>query len=513
MASLGTASLWSVSVVMLANLAGAGLLSLPYTLKRAGLIPGIVAMVLVCIMNGGSALLLARCAELAGGGSRAAAYKDLAVASLGARAGAVVAATLAVYTLGSCVSFAVLLGDFLPQLFDAAIDGACGGGGCVAGSAGASARDVLSRTPVSVALAGAAFLYPLALLRNLDALRFTSLASTVCTVYTCVMLLALCLAGPRAPIADLNVSGGGSGLLVALPILLVSYTMHYNVPRLFAEMHNRSLPRFAMAVGAAFTAALTIYATGALGGYLLKGSSTPGDILNAFAEGDAPIIAARVALSVVVTACYPLAFNSMRSAVISLMPAAYARRFSAPSAAGARTHSSDDDGGDGEDGIGRGEDTGRAPLLYVDAASQPPADRKATQARGSCLARAAADWPHGLLTLILVVLSLGIAIAVPNIATVLTYKGALGGSLIVVILPAWMHFALVQRQLAPVATTTAIGAYVRKSGVVSPGDELGELRWRWADLVGTTHGALALAATLAGLALMVSGTLAAADVI
>jgi amino acid permease len=340
-----SASLASTTTTMLANLAGAGLLSLPYTLRRCGLIPGVCALVLIACVNGGSALLLARCAELAGGGSRAAAYKDLAVAALGGRAGAVVAATLAVYTLGSCVSFAVLLGDFLPELLDAALAGACGGGGGGGGGRCAAARAVLSRAPVSVALAGGAFLYPLALLRNLDGLRFTSAASAVCTVYTCVLLLALCAAGPRAPAAELNVRGGGAGLFIALPILLVAFTMHYNVPRLFAEMKGDAaggkLRRFGVAVAGAFCAALVIYASGALGGYLLIGAATKGDILENFAAGDAPIIVARVALSVVVTACYPLAFNAMRAAVTSLLPARCARRLAAP--ADARTHASDDD--------------------------------------------------------------------------------------------------------------------------------------------------------------------------
>ena len=397
---------------------------------------------------------------------------------------------------GSCVSFAVLLGDFLPQLADAAIDGACGGG-CAAGSAGAAARGVLSRAPVSVALAGVAVLYPLALLRKLDALRFTSSASALCTVYLCVMLVALCVVGPRAPPAEINVGGGGTGIFIALPILLVGFTMHYNVPRLYAEMRGRSLPLFSRVVAAAFAAALLIYAGGALGGYLLKGAATPGDILNAFDEGEVPIVIARIALSVVVIACYPLAFNAMRAAVTSLLPENWARRLVAPAAADARTHA--EEAAAAADSLDDDEDAGRAPLL-IDAKLPPPPHQAPARASRSCLAAAAADWPHALLTLILVLLSLAVAILVPNIATVLSYKGALGGSLLVVILPALMHAALVQRRRG------------LKPGAL-PDEPLPELHWQWSDLVTTSHGALALAATALGTVLMVSGTLAAAAVI
>lgn len=161
-----------------------------------------------------------------------------------------------------------------------------------------------------------------------------------------------------------------------------------------------------------------------------------------------------------------------------------------------------------------------------------------------------ADWPHALITKITVLISLTIAILVPNIETVLGYKGALGGSLVVVVFPAWMYFGLTQRRLAAAAAasssagSSASGAAavadwaVRKDdsspaddkaallladsaaavegGVLAPaasGVHLGELRWEWRDLLHTRHGLLAAAGSVLGAALMVSGTLAASHVI
>lgn len=132
--------------------------------------------------------------------------------------------------------------------------------------------------------------------------------------------------------------------------------------------------------------------------------------------------------------------------------------------------------------------------------------------------------------------------------TVLGYKGALGGSLVVVVFPAWMYFGLTQRRLAAAAPGAATGSVsgaaavadwaVRKDdsspaddkaallladsaaavegGVLAPaasGVPLAELRWEWRDLLHTRHGLLAAAGSVLGAALMVSGTLAASHVI
>lgn len=151
--------------------------------------------------------------------------------------------------------------------------------------------------------------------------------------------------------------------------------------------------------------------------------------------------------------------------------------------------------------------------------------------------------------------------------TVLGYKGALGGSLVVIVFPAWMYFGLTQRRLAAAAAASAAaggagavadwavrgssnpspssgssanrdtassssladdktallladGAAAAEgalapsaSGVAGVGVPLGELRWTWGDLIHTRHGLLAAAGSVLGLALMVSGTLAASHLI
>ena len=236
------ATLWSTSVTVIANLVGAGLLSLPYTLKRAGLVTGVTAMCAMCCLNAGSLMTIARCAEL----SQQFSYKAIGKAALGGPASTAITAIMAVYTLGSCVSFVVLIGDFLPALV-------CENG-CDAGAAA-----FFGQRWVAVAAAGAFALFPLSLMRDLSSLRFTSALSFVCIVYTAAMIASRAVAGPDVPLSDLNMTGGSTGLFVSLPITMVAFTLHYNAPKYYAELKGRSLRRFGMVTAVSFLAVLVMY--------------------------------------------------------------------------------------------------------------------------------------------------------------------------------------------------------------------------------------------------------------
>ena len=102
----------STAITMIANIVGAGMLSLPFTISAAGLLPGTLALLVTGILNCVSALLLAYSCEMSGATS----YMDLVGLVFGARWKYYISILLAVYTFGSCASYIVVLGDQLPSL-------------------------------------------------------------------------------------------------------------------------------------------------------------------------------------------------------------------------------------------------------------------------------------------------------------------------------------------------------------------------------------------------------------
>lgn len=477
------ASMPMTILTVMANLVGAGLLSLPYSLKRAGLVAGVIAMCAMCVANGCCMVLIAKCCDMA----QLYTYKEVAAAAMGRTASTLVVLAVAAYTLGSCVSFLVLLGDFVPSLV---CEDGCGADG--------SLQAVAARREVILPLAALLILFPLSLLRNLNSLKFTSTLSTLCIVYSACMIGLRSWLGtpPRAPVSDITFLAGGTGIFVSFPIMLVSFSLHYNVAKYYEEMHARDMARITLVTVVSFSSVLILYLLTALGGYLLFGSDTASDILLNFDDGDVAAIIARVALSAIVIGCYPLAFNSLRASVTSLLPDAIAARVREPVPQPALDYKKGEDNGGGDAGYVHEEGTSFAGYSPVapDEAELPPSPRQQLSLLQRTSAMLRRDWPHALLTFVLVSISLGVALGVPNIATVLSYKGALGGSLIVFIFPGMMYFML----------SLKVG--------LQTGEEVTWDRVRGA-LFTTRAGYIALATSCIGFTMMILGTLSTAGLI
>lgn len=197
---------------IIANTIGAGLLSLPFTVQRAGLLPGVAALAATGSVNLAGALLLARCSALTG----ASTFKEILDSTLGATLVPFFCVLLSIYTLGSCASYVVVVADVLKELF--------------AGRAGADFFASPTRALPAIALL---VLFPLSLLRDLSSLRVTSTLSLICIAYTSLLVVGSALAGPLAQREYIVVEKSGPGVFVGLPISLVAFTMHYNVPSAF----------------------------------------------------------------------------------------------------------------------------------------------------------------------------------------------------------------------------------------------------------------------------------------
>jgi len=406
------ASLLATALLLINNTIGAGLLALPYVFFRSGLVAGACAMALTGLLNASTAVLLAQDCAMCGARS----YVELATRALGTRWAAAISLLMAVYTLGSCASYAVLLGDALPELADSGLLPAA-----LAASPWASRAFLL---PACAALV----LLPLSAQRTLRSLRFTAAAAFVCIAYVAGLVIARAARAPRAATAvDFK---PGLGFFVGIPITMVSFTCHYNVPRLYFEMEARSVPRMAAAAAVCFGFAMAVYESTALAGYFLFGAATKNDILANFADDDAAALVARAALVLVMCFSFPIVFNSFRAAAVSLLPLAWQERIDL---AGVRAEAAAAEEEE-EDGPHKG--------AAAAGASLSPARWCAALAR---------DWPFLVTTAALVAACVLVAVAIPDLSAILGYKGALGGTLLVYVLPGAFYFALVRQRRARLA--------------------------------------------------------------
>lgn len=105
---------------------------------------------------------------------------------------------------------------------------------------------------------------------------------------------------------------------VLLGSLSTAYIAHYNAPKYYTQLRDRSPEKFAKVVLIAFGYTATIYAWIMSVGYLTFGKACDGLILNNYSEQDVLATAARVAIGFAVIFGFPLAFTALRDSTIGV---------------------------------------------------------------------------------------------------------------------------------------------------------------------------------------------------
>ena len=173
--SVQNASLASTVMNLSNNIIGAGILSLPWCLKEAGIVEGICLFAFVGLLSGSSMVLIAICCEQ----THLFTFKDLGEHALGKCFGCILQLSMLIYTSLSCVSYLVLAGDFFSG-DSGVVRGLCGAENDICAIFESRFNAVLTVTVL--------VLLPLSCLRNLNALRYTSFLSMLGTLYLLCML-------------------------------------------------------------------------------------------------------------------------------------------------------------------------------------------------------------------------------------------------------------------------------------------------------------------------------------
>eukprot|EP00041_Stephanoeca_diplocostata_P001758 m.21288 g.21288 ORF g.21288 m.21288 type:complete len:383 (-) comp12372_c0_seq2:175-1323(-) len=234
---------------------------------------------------------------------------------------------------------------------------------------------------------------PLSLLRNIEPLKYTSFVSFMATLYAAFLLGYVSFTNTesaRLPSQEhrgsITYASFPVAVFGAIPIINVAFTAHYNGPRYYQELKQRSMPRFGKVIFIGMFFSLVCYTFCAITGYIFFGENTVDDVLKNFAPGFELAIVARLALACVVIFTFPLANNALRASMVNIF---YAPRYT--------------------------PDT--LPLRL-----------------------------HFMLTAGVVVVATTLGIVCENVSVVLAYKGSIFGSNMVYIFPPLMYVQLLRQQ-------------------------------------------------------------------
>jgi amino acid permease len=368
-ASKPTATSLATVLNLCNNLVGAGLLTLPYCLKNASIMVGIVLLFVVGALSAASFTLLAALCDATGQFT----FRGLCEVTLGKKSAVVIQSVIAVYTTVSCLSYLILCADFVAG--DKGIaNWVCGLGSTNADDDSTTcgnwvAEPLTQRGNVLVAVS-VCILLPLCLLRSLSALQFTSSISFAGMAYVATLMVVHFFSNRSIDVAaSLSIldttnsvtttitttlvsamweplvaasnatamvmeqlgqcagSGGpeeanwfhlDGGVFTAAPIMNVAFIAQYNAPRYYEELKDRSVWKYFNCVVVAFSICFSVYVVTAVFGYLSFGQATKSNVLLNFERDDLAAQVARVAMTCVVLFTYPLAFHPLRSSVLSL---------------------------------------------------------------------------------------------------------------------------------------------------------------------------------------------------
>lgn len=199
------------------------MLSLPFVLREASFVPGLLVIVVVCSAAMASFYMLACCCELSGGHTD---YRRIGTAAFGPFMGTAIQATVLCYTSMSCISFCVLLGDLVPAIVAAAT----GQSGIV--------YTLLGNRHTVLPVIGVFILLPMSCLRDLRNFQHSSAVALGCDAIAAgsiILHFLLPSADPPRYAAQISETVDWVSLqMVALtttPIVVVAANCHYNAPR------------------------------------------------------------------------------------------------------------------------------------------------------------------------------------------------------------------------------------------------------------------------------------------
>lgn len=293
---------FAASVNLTKNLVGSGIFTLPLALSKASVLPGVLMMLFIGVLCGGSFVLIAYlCRTL-----KVSTYRDLGAKSFGPLTALLIDLSIFLNAMFACLAYVILVLDFfeksLPPLTGLEIP---------------RWQILIVDTLV--------FILPLSLIKDLSPLRVPSMIGLLIIAYIFFYVL-----GDWVFQLDESISNFQScffefrlGIFFSASVFTGAFKAHYNSPTFYREL-GENLGAHARVVRNSYVSAFVLYSCFAIAGYGIFGSGVEGNILKNYGSGEGgpsvPILVALLGMAFAITLTYPLVFNSGRGALYGLVP-------------------------------------------------------------------------------------------------------------------------------------------------------------------------------------------------
>eukprot|EP00037_Helgoeca_nana_P020864 m.208680 g.208680 ORF g.208680 m.208680 type:complete len:424 (-) comp25428_c0_seq1:219-1490(-) len=297
-AAAGRSSLPEASFNMINSIVGAGMIGIPFAFREAGMVMGVILLVVMGFFTDYSIRLLVRLGEVSGCKT----YPSL-VYHYGGRRGYFVL-TFAQFMfpfLGMC-AYSIIVGQVYPLVFDVFFG-----------------YTILSESQPVIAIMTAVIMLPLALKRDIAGLARWSLLAILGVIFLAVVLIVSGSKVDRPPNRGPVPTFVEPNIAQAIGVMAFAYVCHHNIFLVFESLENATPERMAKTTHISIASACGLMMVVGVAGYLPFGHETKANVLDNFSEGgDDLITAGRVFFGMVVMLTYPIEAFVAREVVETL---------------------------------------------------------------------------------------------------------------------------------------------------------------------------------------------------
>lgn len=233
-------------------------------------------------------------------------YKEMGIAIFGKTGGMIISVIMLCYTILSCTSYFVIIGDMVTKVtmfFFPTVS-------------------VLQKRYIVVPIICVLFIFPLCMMRSssssfslciaVDSLKYVSVFSVLAVVVVVVVITQQFIEYHHIN-ETVEVLKWSTGIIRVIPVICVSYNCHYNAPRYYKELKNRSPGRMWIVSIGSTIIVFVLYLLASVCGYLEFGADTDGDILNNYPSDSVVPAVARIFLLIAIVCTFPIAYFAVRN--------------------------------------------------------------------------------------------------------------------------------------------------------------------------------------------------------
>ncbi|OQR97614.1 sodium-coupled neutral amino acid transporter [Achlya hypogyna] len=391
---------------LVTTLIGGGVLLLPYTIARSGIVLGCILMFCCAMGSSFTSYILVSCSRRSGAQS----YEEIAKNAFGKRMQIFTMVLLILLIFLAFVGYVILVRDIAGSLASQFIFG--------------RALSVHDENLVAMALIG--LVSPLLFLQSMNALRYTSILG-LCTVGVFAIGIFFRaiqkINGPTFDASTLKYAADNvEDPMYALPIIISSFLCHFNVIPVYHELHKPTRRRLKrVVVTTVFSTSFFYMVIGTLG-YIYayeQPLGVQGDILNNFDRDDTVMNIGRCGILTTICFSLPLLILPCRRTLYRLIQVV-------------------------RESWSAVEHNENQPLLAT------PADDSTEKPIPLV--------PHVVMTLVLLAMAFYLAFSLPGVAVVWNIMGSTVGILISYVLPSVCYLRI--RREKPNSDWRKIGAWV-----------------------------------------------------